>query len=107
MKKAAEAPEKKTTASPRELEVVTCIVEGCSNKDVARQFNISEEAVNHPERSCCAAMAQSKDLHFFSPTPFPWPITNQPAFARRVIFASFFIRWKNDRAHTSKPGRNP
>ncbi len=31
--------------TPRELEVVRCIVEGCSNKDVARQFGISEETV--------------------------------------------------------------
>jgi len=46
MKKAAEAPEKKTYGlTPRELEVVTCIVEGCSNKDVAKQFSISEETV--------------------------------------------------------------
>jgi len=30
---------------PRELEVVTCIVEGCSNRDIAKQFNISEETV--------------------------------------------------------------
>ena len=29
----------------RELEVVQCIVDACSNKDVARQFNISEETV--------------------------------------------------------------
>jgi len=46
MKKAAETPEKKTYGlTPRELEVVTCIVEGCSNKDVAKQFAISEETV--------------------------------------------------------------
>lgn len=46
MKKAAESPEKKTYGlTPRELEVVTCIVEGCSNKDVAKQFAISEETV--------------------------------------------------------------
>ena len=46
MKKAAESPEKKTYGlTPRELEVVTCIVEGCSNKDVAKQFSISEETV--------------------------------------------------------------
>lgn len=46
MKKAAESPEKKTYGlTPRELEVVTCIVEGCSNKDVAQQFSISEETV--------------------------------------------------------------
>lgn len=29
----------------REMEVVTCIVEGCSNKDIARQFAISIETV--------------------------------------------------------------
>jgi DNA-binding NarL/FixJ family response regulator len=46
MKQAAAAPEKKTYGlTPRELEVVTCIVEGCSNKDVAKQFSISEETV--------------------------------------------------------------
>jgi len=46
MKQAAAVPEKKTYGlTPRELEVVTCIVEGCSNKDVARQFSISEETV--------------------------------------------------------------
>ncbi len=46
IKQATVAPEKKTYGlTPRELEVVTCIVEGCSNKDVARQFAISEETV--------------------------------------------------------------
>src|ERR1700722_1264136 len=46
MKKAAAVPERKTYGlTPRELEVVTCIVEGCSNKDVAKQFTISEETV--------------------------------------------------------------
>jgi DNA-binding NarL/FixJ family response regulator len=46
MKQAAAAPDKKTYGlTPRELEVVTCIVEGCSNKDVAKQFAISEETV--------------------------------------------------------------
>ena len=46
MAKAAALPEKKTFGlTPRELEVVTCIVEGCSNKDVAKQFTISEETV--------------------------------------------------------------
>ena len=29
----------------RELEVVGCIVEGCSNRDIAKQFNLSEETV--------------------------------------------------------------
>jgi DNA-binding NarL/FixJ family response regulator len=44
--KAAAVPERKTYGlTPRELEVVTCIVEGCSNKDIARQFKISEETV--------------------------------------------------------------
>src|ERR1700727_1007607 len=43
---AAAIPERKTYGlTPRELEVVTCIVEGCSNKDVAKQFSISEETV--------------------------------------------------------------
>lgn len=46
MAKAAAVPERKTYGlTPRELEVVTCIVEGCSNKDVAKQFGISEETV--------------------------------------------------------------
>jgi len=46
MKKAAAVPERKTYGlTPREIEVVTCIVEGCSNKDVAKQFVISEETV--------------------------------------------------------------
>ena len=46
MKEASAVPEKKTYGlTPRELEVVTCIVEGCSNKDVAKQFTISEETV--------------------------------------------------------------
>ncbi len=31
--------------TPREMEVVTCIVEGCSNRDIASQFNISQETV--------------------------------------------------------------
>src|ERR1700733_2192602 len=46
MEKAAAMPERKTYGlTPRELEVVTCIVEGCSNKDIAKQFTISEETV--------------------------------------------------------------
>src|ERR1700733_11800109 len=46
MKEAAAGPERKTYGlTPRGLEVVTCIVEGCSNKDVAKQFSISEETV--------------------------------------------------------------
>jgi DNA-binding NarL/FixJ family response regulator len=43
---AAAVPERKTYGlTPRELEVVTCIVEGCSNRDIATQFSISEETV--------------------------------------------------------------
>ena len=45
MQKAA-APERKTFGlTPREMEVVGCIVEGCSNRDIARQFTLSEETV--------------------------------------------------------------
>jgi DNA-binding NarL/FixJ family response regulator len=43
---AASVPERKTYGlTPRELEVVSCIVEGCSNRDIAKQFTISEETV--------------------------------------------------------------
>ncbi|WP_263419529.1 response regulator [Terriglobus albidus] len=46
MQRAAAQPERKTYGlTPRELEVVSCIVEGCSNKDIAKQFSISEETV--------------------------------------------------------------
>jgi len=42
----AAVPERKTYGlTPRELEVVGLIVEGCSNKDIARQFTLSEETV--------------------------------------------------------------
>ena len=44
--KAAAAPERRTYGlTPRELEVVNSIVEGCSNKDIAKEFSISEETV--------------------------------------------------------------
>ena len=43
---AAAVPERKTYGlTPRQLEVVSCIVEGCSNRDIAKQFTISEETV--------------------------------------------------------------
>ena len=46
MAQAAAVPDRKTYGlTPRELEVVACIVEGCSNRDIAKQFNISEETV--------------------------------------------------------------
>ena len=39
-------PQRKTFGlTPRELEVVGLIVEGCSNKDIAKQFSLSEETV--------------------------------------------------------------
>src|ERR1700722_2664203 len=46
MEEAAAVPEKKTYGlTPREIEVVRCIVQGCSNKDIAKEFTISEETV--------------------------------------------------------------
>ena len=42
----AVVPQRKTYGlTPRELEVVGCIVEGCSNRDIAKQFTLSEETV--------------------------------------------------------------
>ena len=38
-------PRKTFGLTARELEVVTLITEGCTNKDIARQFGISEETV--------------------------------------------------------------
>lgn len=41
-----EVPQRKTFGlTPRELDVVTSIVEGCSNRDIARQYKLSEETV--------------------------------------------------------------
>jgi DNA-binding NarL/FixJ family response regulator len=46
MAQAAAIPGRKTFGlTHRELEVVTCIVEGCSNRDIAKQSSISEETV--------------------------------------------------------------
>src|ERR1700748_1994636 len=42
----AAVPQRKTYGlTPRELEVVGLIVEGCSNRDIAKQFTLSEETV--------------------------------------------------------------
>ena len=42
----AQVPARNTYGlTPRELEVVGCIVEGCSNRDIAKQFTLSEETV--------------------------------------------------------------
>jgi two-component system, NarL family, nitrate/nitrite response regulator NarL len=43
--KAAKSGHKTYGLTPREMEVVGCIVEGCSNKDIAKQFKLSEETV--------------------------------------------------------------
>lgn len=45
MQKAAAPPKKTFGLTPRELEVVGCIVEGFSNRDIAKQFGLSEETV--------------------------------------------------------------
>lgn len=46
LERKAAKPERKTYGlTPREMEVVTCIVQGCSNRDIARQFTLSEETV--------------------------------------------------------------
>jgi two-component system, NarL family, nitrate/nitrite response regulator NarL len=45
MQKVAVPPRKTYGLTPRELEVVGCIVEGCSNRDIAKQFTLSEETV--------------------------------------------------------------
>jgi len=45
MEEAAVPPRKTYGLTPRELEVVGAIVEGCSNRDIAKQFTLSEETV--------------------------------------------------------------
>jgi two-component system, NarL family, nitrate/nitrite response regulator NarL len=45
MQKVAVPARKTYGLTPRELEVVGCIVEGCSNRDIAKQFTLSEETV--------------------------------------------------------------
>jgi two-component system nitrate/nitrite response regulator NarL len=45
MQSAAEPPRKTYGLTPREMEVVGTIVEGCSNRDIAKQFGLSEETV--------------------------------------------------------------
>ena len=46
LKQQAAVPQRKTYGlTPREMEVVGCIVEGCSNRDIAKQFTLSEETV--------------------------------------------------------------
>jgi DNA-binding NarL/FixJ family response regulator len=45
MLQVAPPPRKTYGLTPRELEVVGTIVEGCSNRDIAKQFGLSEETV--------------------------------------------------------------
>jgi DNA-binding NarL/FixJ family response regulator len=45
MQQSAQPPRKTYGLTPRELEVVGCIVEGCNNRDIAKQFSLSEETV--------------------------------------------------------------
>ncbi len=44
-RKAARPENRSYGLTPREMEVVGCIVEGCSNRDIANQFHLSEETV--------------------------------------------------------------
>jgi DNA-binding NarL/FixJ family response regulator len=44
-REAAVPPRKTFGLTPRELEMVGAIVDGCSNRDIARQFGLSEETV--------------------------------------------------------------
>jgi DNA-binding NarL/FixJ family response regulator len=45
MQQATVPPRKTYGLTPREMEVVGAIVEGCSNRDIAKQFGLSEETV--------------------------------------------------------------
>ena len=45
MQQSAAPPHRSYGLTPREIEVVGCIVEGCSNRDIAKQFTLSEETV--------------------------------------------------------------
>ncbi len=45
MQKAAVPQHKTYGLTPRELDVVGCIVEGCSNRDIAKRYSLSEETV--------------------------------------------------------------
>lgn len=37
----------KNTLTPRELQIISIIVAGCSNKEIAQKFSISEDTVKH------------------------------------------------------------
>lgn len=48
--------------TPRELEVVRCICDGMSNRDISRHFGISEETVKRHMSSLCDKTGQSSRL---------------------------------------------
>jgi two-component system nitrate/nitrite response regulator NarL len=54
--------------SPRELEIVAAIVEGCTNKDIARTFSLSEQTVKHHLTNIFAKVGVSNrlELAFFA-----------------------------------------
>jgi DNA-binding NarL/FixJ family response regulator len=54
--------------SPRELKVVAAIVEGCTNKDIARKFSLSEQTVKHHLTNIYAKVGVSNrlELAFFA-----------------------------------------
>ena len=43
--KNAQSKHKSYGLTPREMQVLNCIVEGCTNRDIAQQFSLSEETV--------------------------------------------------------------
>lgn len=43
--KNAQSKHKSYGLTPREMQVLSCIVEGCTNRDIAQQFSLSEETV--------------------------------------------------------------
>jgi DNA-binding NarL/FixJ family response regulator len=45
MRQTVPPPRKTFGLTPREFDVVGCIVEGCSNRDIASRFSLSEETV--------------------------------------------------------------
>jgi two-component system, NarL family, nitrate/nitrite response regulator NarL len=47
MASAAQPARGRAALTPREREVLTRVVTGCTNKDIAREFSVSEETVKH------------------------------------------------------------
>ncbi len=74
MASAARPAPGKAALTPREREVATRVIAGCANKDIAREFSVSEETVKHhltrifdklgaANRVELAMVAQSHRLH--------------------------------------------